>query len=362
MRRWMLVVPLIALAGCGGNGNDGGGGGGGELPTFTRSFLNGSFGESGVVAGKGGQAAGASRPAGAASSTVPPFVRQATMWALSSSAPTVLHPSSRASSELFGLSDALFVGWTTDSSGTVRAAIWDRTAGNAFSELSGGFTESRAYGVASNLIAGQGRPSGGTMHAVLWNKSAGGAPTDLNGSFTSSSAFGIGGTRVVGFGATGGVDRATLWDTAAGNAVTDLHPSGASSSQARGISGDIVAGSANGHAGFWNLASGDTFTDLTPSGSGTAYGTNGRFIVGATGGRVGFTSLSGELFNASKAALWDRENSNALVDLHTQYLNDQGYQWSVALGVDEDGNVYGVGGAVVDDYNANYRAWVLTKR
>ena len=49
------------------------------------------------------------------------------------------------------------------------------------------------------------------------------------------------------------------------------------------------------------------------------------------------------------------------MDLHALYLSDQGYEWSAALGVDAAGNIYGVGGAVVDDFNANYRAWVLVK-
>ena len=120
-------------------------------------------------------------------------------------------------------------------------------------------------------------------------------------------------------------------------------------------------GSSENHAGFWNLSVGSAFTDLTPSGVGAAYATNGRFVVGTTGGANGFTTLSGNAYSPTHATLWDRDNGNAAIDLQNTYLNDQGFEWSAALGVDSAGNVYGVGGAIVDDFNANYRAWVLTK-
>uniref|UniRef100_UPI00286B838C hypothetical protein n=1 Tax=Armatimonas sp. TaxID=1872638 RepID=UPI00286B838C len=136
---------------------------------------------------------------------------------------------------------------------------------------------------------------------------------------------------------------------------------GATSSTARGISGDIVVGAARGRAGFWNLAAGNAFTELTPGAVGTAFATNGRFVVGVRGGGS-FTTLTREVATiGAHATLWDRDNGNNAVDLHTTYLADQGFDWSAALGVDAAGNVYGVGGAVVDDFNANYRAWVLTK-
>ena len=315
-----------------------------------------------MASGDGGSASGSARLTGGAASS-----RQAVAWSLATgNAPTNLHPAGRTGSELFGTTDALFVGWTTDSGGTSRATLWDRAASNVSKELGGSFTESRVYGVSGKLLAGQGRPSGGTMHAIVWDRDAADAPTDLNGSFTASSAYGVSGPRLVGFGATATGDHAVLWTSASASSAVDLHPSGATSSTARGLAGNIVAGSTTvggaSHAGFWNLATGNAFTDLTPTGGGAAYATNGRFVVGTTGGRAGFTSLTPESANFSRAALWDRDNGNKLVDLHATYLNDQGFEWSAALGVDTAGNVYGVGGAVVDDFNASYRAWVLVKQ
>ena len=325
-------------------------------PTFTRVLLNGTFGESGIASGGEGIAVGSARAAAATAGS-----RQAVIWSVPGASPANLHPASRSSSELFGSSSALFAGWTTDSGGISRATLWDRGASNTAKEIAGSFTESRAYGTSGNLIVGQGRPSGATLHAIVWNHSASDTPTDLNGSFTSSSAYGLSGARVVGFGAVGGADHAIVWNTAAGNAVTDLHPAGATSSTARGISGDIVVGAAGGRAGFWNLAAGNAFTELTPGVAGTAFATNGRFVVGVRG--VGsFTTLTREIgTTGAHATLWDRESANAAIDLHTIYLADQGFDWSAALGVDAAGNVYGVGGAVIDDFNANYRAWVLIK-
>jgi hypothetical protein len=125
--------------------------------------------------------------------------------------------------------------------------------------------------------------------------------------------------------------------------------------------GDLVVGAVGGQAGFWNLAVGNAFTELTPGAAGTAFATNGRFVVGVSGGGS-FTTLSREIATISaRATLWDRDNANAALNLHTTYLADQGFEWSAALGVDAAGNVYGVGGAVIDDFNANYRAWVLVR-
>ena len=82
-------------------------------------------------------------------------------------------------------------------------------------------------------------------------------------------------------------------------------------------------------------------------------------IQGSSGGfldRFNTTAIG------AHAALWDRNNGNQSIDLHTTYLNDQGFLWSIAQGVDASGNVYGVGGAVIDDFNANVRGWVLKKQ
>jgi hypothetical protein len=364
---------VITLLGC---GSKGGGGTdptptpsptstptpGPNLPTFTRALLNGSLGESGVVVGDGSLAVGSGRPAGGPVPFRTPWSRQAMTWNLAAgNALTNLHPSSQSTSELFGMSPTLFVGWTTDSGGTARATLWNRASANTLKEISGSFTESRVYATQGGFMVGQGRPSGGTLHAIVWDHDASDAPTDLNGSFTSSSAYGVSGPKIVGYGATGGADHAVVWNTATASAAVDINPPGASSSIARGIAGNIVVGAANNHAGFWNLAASNAFTDLTPSLGGTAYVTNGRFVVGALGGTRGFTSLSGELFQGTHAVLWDRDNGNAQIDLQTTYLSDQGFEWSAALGVDSVGNVYGVGGAIVDDFNGNYKAWVLKK-
>jgi hypothetical protein len=160
-----------------------------------------------------------------------------------------------------------------------------------------GFTQSFGERTSGSRQVGNGSgpATGNNTHALLWSGTAS-SVVDLNPSgFTSSGALGISGSQQVGNGsgsATGNNDHALLWSGTASSAV-DLNPSGFTMSVASGLSGSQEVG----------------------YGSGSASGNN------------------------THALLWSGTASSA-VDLGSLLSSDYS-TWSVAEGIDANGNIFG---------------------
>jgi hypothetical protein len=157
--------------------------------------------------------------------------------------------------------------------------------------------------------------------------------------FTNSSAYGISGSQQVGSGfgsATGFELHALLWSGTASSAV-DLNPSGFTNSAAYGISGSqqvgngVPAGGGIAHALLWS-GTASSAVDLNPSGFDVSlgYGTSGSQQVG-----YGAGPATGDAFHA---LLWSG-TASSVVDLQSFLSSD--YSYSVAQGIDANGNVIG---------------------
>lgn len=170
-------------------------------------------------------------------------------------------------------------------------------------------------------VVGTGRQVGYSIspsgdHALKWDGSAGGM-VDVNPvGYYDTVIRGTDGAHQVGYGGvtTLGQFHALLWSGSASSAV-DLHPAGYAASNAYGLGGGTVAGTAlttaaqlKWHAASWDVTTG-LMTDLHPAGFeiSFAFATNGPWVVG--NGTV--TGSSGE----SHALVWPG-SAGSVVDLN----------------------------------------------
>jgi len=221
-----------------------------------------------------------------------------------------------------------------------HALLWSGTASSAVDLNPSGFYDSYAYGIYGSQQVGVGyAPEFGGNHALLWSGTASSA-VDLNPSgFTGSVGNGISGGQQAGFGwapATGNYPHALLWSGTASSAA-DLNPSGFTESYSFGNSGSQQVGvgwAAGGfaHALLWS-GTASSAVDLNPSGfiESYAFGISGNH-------QVGYGSGSAGNHDHAHALLWSGTASSA-VDLGSLLSSD--YSYSVAQGIDANGNVVG---------------------
>jgi hypothetical protein len=216
-----------------------------------------------------------------------------------------------------------FAGSTTGNK--IHAVLWNSSSSNYIDLNPSGFDYSEAHGTNGTQQVGYGETSG-VPHALLWNGSAGDY-ADLHPSgYTESYATGTNGTQQVGY---SWPSRALLWNGTAESCV-ELHPNGFAGSRAYGISdtqqvvGKVYSydwggpyGMGAWHAWLWN-GSAEDYVDLHPSGfeQSEADGISGSQQVGL-GWLDAFTS---------HALVWNGDLESC-VDLHPS-----GYAWSAALG------------------------------
>ena len=258
---------------------------------------------------------------------------------------TDLNPSGFAVSYGYGISGSQQVGFGfAPATGPYpHALLWSGTASSAVDLPPSGFEISYASGNSGSQQVGYGLrvgyATGLNSHALLWSGTASSA-VDLNPSgFTGSVGNGISGGQQAGFGwapATGNYPHALLWSGTASSAA-DLNPSGFTESYSFGNSGSQQVGvgwAAGGfaHALLWS-GTASSAVDLNPSGfiESYAFGISGNH-------QVGYGSGSAGNHDHAHALLWSGTASSA-VDLGSLLSSD--YSYSVAQGIDANGNVVG---------------------
>jgi hypothetical protein len=271
--------------------------------------------------------------------------QHAFLWSGTASSAVDLNPSGFTMSCAWGISGGQQVGWASGSAtGTNnQAMLWSGTASSAVDLNPSGFTWSlgRANSGSQQIGYGYGSATGNNNHALLWSGTASSA-VDLNPSgFTASSGSRISGSQQVGGGfgpSTGNNNHALLWSGTASSAV-DLNPSGFTTSEALDICGSQQVGNGSGsatgnnnHALLWS-GTASSAVDLNPSGftMSVASGISGSQQVG-----YGSGPASG---NNTHALLWSGTASSA-VDLGSLLSSDY-INWSVAEGIDANGNIFG---------------------
>lgn len=253
------------------------------------------------------------------------------LWPSATSAPLDLTPTGYINGNVGATNGFQQVGFDGIPGGE-HAMLWSSSASSAIDLNPAGFSSSGAAAIFGNQEVGGGDTIGGADHALLWTGTAA-SEVDLNpAGFTLSSATGTNGAQQVGFGTTtvngqpSGY-RALLWNGTAASAA-DITPAGYSNAQAWAISGDLATGEGSPGTGqtdalLWNLFNG-TYTDL---GAGAAYAVAGDYEAG---------------YRGNDAMVWTGSADSA-VDL--QSFLPSGYAYSVAYGVDANGDVVGAAGS-----------------
>jgi hypothetical protein len=288
---------------------------------------------------------------------------EAVLWPETSATPISLNPdgfSETAAWNIFG-SAQVGDGRGPGTNGENHALLWHGARESVVDLHPVGFQSSTANGVSDNSQGGAGYPAGDSRsHALLWHGTAE-SVIDLHPSgFQETYIWDVSGTSQVGWGlgpvaGQPGAYHALLWNGSS-SSVVDLHPSGFEFTVANGVSGATQVGSGfgsatsgNSHALLWHGAA-TSFVDLNPAGltdsSAEAAAENWQVGNGdgpATGGQ-------------SHALVWSGTADSA-VDLHA-FLNQTGlsFSFSLATGVDENGNIVGWG----DTANRRYAIkWTL---
>lgn len=259
-------------------------------------------------------------------------VSEGLIWSSPTSAPLGIVPPGVPGAQILS-TDGTTQGGSVPLGGGNQAAIWKGT-NDSFIDLSpSGYASASVNSVFDSQEVGVGITATTPTHALLWNGSDP-DPIDLNPTgFQQSFAEGTNGTYQVGSGiytpGSGQPDgsRALFWNGTASSAV-DITPAGYSDAGVAAISGDRAVGVGSPGIGqtdalLWNIAAG-TYTDLGP---GTAFAVAGNYEAG---------------YRGNDAMVWASSAASA-VDL--QNLLPSSYAYSVAYGVDSDGNIVGAAGS-----------------
>jgi hypothetical protein len=261
-----------------------------------------------------------------------------------------LHPPGYTGADVNDIDGSTFVGVGRLPSSSDHALLWHGTAESIVDLNPVGFRDSVANAVAGSQQAGAGYPVGDNhYHAILWSGTADSA-IDLHPTgFDQSYIWDMTTSTQVGWGIvppSGAINKyhALLWSGSAAT-VIDLHPPGFDSTFAYGASEDTQAGygfgaatGGNAHALLWR-GSADSVVDLHPA---VFTGSNANDAAGdwQVGDAYGPTTGRG-----SHAMAW-RGSADTAVDLHA-LLAQTGlsFSTSLAVGVDDSGNVIGWGDA-----------------
>lgn len=269
----------------------------------------------------------------------------ATVWQGSMSSTVSVSPWSHQS-EIWGTdgTQLVGVGYAYGDADYGAAFLWNGVTSSVVNLQGLNFAHSRAYGVHNGRQVGvaAGSRTGGANHAIIWSGAAD-SYVDLHpgSAYSDSEARGIWGNQIAGSASyilsqEGGIryvtSHAHLWLADTGTAV-DLHPAGYTSSRALGVGsgqqvgfGHLPDGSAR--ALLWT-GSADSVVDL-----GGAAAASVAFA--AAGGRqAGYAAMPGV---NQHAVVWSG-SAASMVDLHL--LAGPGATRSQALGIDSTGNVYG---------------------
>ena len=272
--------------------------------------------------------------------------RHALLWTGAANSVVDLHPSGYASSEARGIADGQQVGLGNSGSPLffTSAFLWSGTAESVV-KLGDGFAFANAIRDGQQV----GATGDNVQHALLWTGSAQ-SVVDLHprGYFLSQT-WGVADGQQVGLGTwpeSGREIHALLWWGTADSFV-DLHPSGFESSVALGLAdgqqvgyGGVPGGGR--HALLWS-GTAASVVDLHPTGYVVS---EGHGI--ANGQQVGYGASPGAPVHG---LLWSGTAASVL-DLH-QFL-PEGYNESLALGIDSEGNI--VGSARGPATGGNYHA------
>jgi hypothetical protein len=226
---------------------------------------------------------------------------------------------------------------------TPHALMWRGTPQATVDLHPAGYVNSSALGVRGTQQVGYAQAAGG-VHAMLWSGTAASA-TDLHpAGYDSSTAQATDGSRQGGWGmftdrVSGTLVRhALLWSGGADSAV-NLTPTGSLDAQIHDMAGEQQVGEAmmgsSLRAILWHGTAGSA-VDLTPPGYGAAVatGTNGLQ-------QVGYGVYAGPPTGGTRHALLWSGSAAGVVNLHDLLPDD--FTLSIALGIDEAGNVYGYG-------------------
>lgn len=261
------------------------------------------------------------------------------------------------SSVAWGIGGNQQVGSGTIGANT-HALLWTGTADSAVdlhpTNLPGGFTDSEAYRTNGTTQIGYGINGAGNYHALLWSGTANSAvdlhPTNIP-NMTDSQGMDVSpdGSQAVGTGILAtGQEHALLWKGANPATAIDLHPtlltyltdSKAISTNGTQQTGGGFDAAGREHALMWNGTAASA-VDLTPQFTGSftgytdavAYASNGKQQVGWVFNDNGY---NGAPYN--HAVVWSGTSGSA-IDLGALVPYEE---WSIAYGIDNAGNVYGL--------------------
>jgi hypothetical protein len=265
----------------------------------------------------------------------------ALLWNGSAASYIDLNPGGYNSSVAAAISGTQQVGYGSGpaTNNETHAVLWNGTSGSFIDLNPSGYSNSYATGTnGAQQVGYRTFPN----RALLWSGTPGSCVSLQPSGFTGSSkATGISGTQQVGFltsSAWGGPygsagTHACLWNGTAASCL-DLHPAGYAWSEALGTSSTQQVGRGfisdlNYHALLWS-GSAESCIDLNPAGftKSEALGTNGTQ-------QVGWGVRNGE--NLMCPMLWN----GSAVDFVTLPLSGLDQAW--ATGIDESGNIVGVG-------------------
>lgn len=250
---------------------------------------------------------------------------------------SVLNTTGYTGAEVLGTGGGQQVGY--GNSGSIKALMWSTLGAAPISLHPAAYLGSIAYNTDGTTQGGAVAPNQTVSNAAMWQGTAASVVVLHPAGFENSEVRGVWGDIQVGgaAGGPGGAGGAVLWrGTMESMQILPLPP-GHLSSGAMAVHGDQIVGSAadaigndGQHAMLW-LTDGKSVTNLSPTGWGSfAMDTNGQQQVGVA------AQVSGE----ERAVVWSG-TAQSMLNLH-QFLPSN-IAYSLATGIDEDGNIVGWG-------------------
>jgi probable HAF family extracellular repeat protein len=251
------------------------------------------------------------------------------------------------------------VGRSTPLGQRNHAVVWDRGVISLLGELPGDNSSAALKNNDRGQAVGYSRKplaDGNDRHAVLWDKGTVSKLPPLPGAGTFDEALGINDKgQIVGWsGAASGLEHIALWDK---HGVRDLGTLGGDWGEAFAINnkGQLVGFSANvsgsGDPFLWDNGVLSDLGVLPGDVGGVALSINNQ---GQVAGVSGVETVNGNLSNpfTSHGVLWV---NGVLIDLQTKIPTGSGWTITVALGINDRGQIVAQG--VI---NGNLRAVLLT--
>jgi len=273
------------------------------------------------------------------------------LWTGSAASAVNLSPT--APGQAWGVDGGKQVGWINLEIPITHAAVWSGTAASMIDINPPGRDSSAALAIHGDNIVGYAGTEvpeiGTTPHATLWQGPAHNFIDLHPAGFYYSNAIGVSANAQVGRGSIGQLDHALMWHGSA-DSVIDLHPAGYDSSFAWGMSDTQQVGRGQmefvGRALLWS-GSAQSVIDLHRD---EFEGTQANDVEGGVQVGTGYRS------DGLQHALAWSGSADSMIDLHD--FVPPGFLWSLASGIDEEGNIVGFARTGREDTPSHAVMWV----